>query len=42
MIPPAQAFIAERMGATVRTVATSHTPFIAPPADVAEIIAFAR
>ena len=43
MIPrPAQAFMAERMGATVRTVAASHAPFMARPVDVAEIIALAR
>jgi hypothetical protein len=40
--PPAQAFMAERMGATVRTVAASHAPFMARPVDVAEIIALAR
>jgi pimeloyl-ACP methyl ester carboxylesterase len=42
MIPsPAQAFMAERMGATVRSVASSHCPFMAHPAEVAEIIALA-
>jgi pimeloyl-ACP methyl ester carboxylesterase len=43
MIPlPAQAFMAERMGATIRTVAASHAPFMTRPVDVAEIIALAR
>ena len=42
MIPPsAQAFMAERMGATVRSVAASHAPFMAHPSDVADIIALA-
>jgi pimeloyl-ACP methyl ester carboxylesterase len=36
--PPAQAFMAERMSATVRTVAASHAVFMAHPHDVAEII----
>ena len=39
--PPAQAFMAERMGATVRSVASSHAPFMAHPVEVAEIIALA-
>ena len=39
--PPAQALMAERMRATVRSVASSHAPFMAHPADVAEIIALA-
>ena len=39
--PPAQRFMAERMGARVRTVASSHAPFMAHPAVVAEIIALA-
>jgi pimeloyl-ACP methyl ester carboxylesterase len=39
--PPAQAFMAERMGATVRSVASSHAPFMAHPAEVADIIALA-
>ena len=39
--PPAQAFMAERMGATVRTVAASHAVFMAHPGDVAEIIGLA-
>lgn len=42
MIPPAaQAFMAERMGATVRSVASSHAPFMAHATEVAEIIALA-
>jgi len=36
-LPPAQAFM-ERMGATVRTVAARHAPFISRPVDVAKII----
>ena len=39
--PPAQAFMAKRMGATMRSVASSHAPFMAHPAEVAEIIALA-
>jgi len=39
--PPAQAFMAERMGAAVRSVASSHAPFMARPVEVAEIIALA-
>ncbi len=39
--PPAQAFMAGRMGATVRSVAASHAPFMAHPAEVAEIITLA-
>lgn len=39
--PPAQAFMSQRMGATVRSVAASHAPFMARPAEVAEIIALA-
>jgi hypothetical protein len=43
MIPsPAQAFMAERISATVCTVAASHAPIMARPVDVAEIIALAR
>jgi hypothetical protein len=34
--------MAERMGATVRTVAARHAPFMARPVDVTEIIALAR
>lgn len=36
--PPAQAFMAGRMGATVRSVASSHAPFMSRPQDVADII----
>lgn len=36
--PPAQAFLAQRMGATVRSVAASHAVFMAHPGEVAEII----
>ncbi len=39
--PPAQAFLAQRMGATVRSVAASHAPFMSKPAEVAEIVALA-
>lgn len=39
--PPAQAFMAARMGATVRTVASSHCPFVAHPSEVAGIIELA-
>lgn len=39
--PPAQEFMAKRMNATVKTVASSHSPFMAKPAAVAEIIALA-
>lgn len=39
--PPAQAFLAERMGATVRSVAASHAVFMAHPREVAEIIGLA-
>jgi pimeloyl-ACP methyl ester carboxylesterase len=39
--PPAQGFMAERMGATVRTVAASHAVFMAHPVEVAEIIGLA-
>jgi pimeloyl-ACP methyl ester carboxylesterase len=39
--PPAQAFMAERMGATSRTVAASHAAFMAHPTEVADIIALA-
>jgi pimeloyl-ACP methyl ester carboxylesterase len=42
MIPPtAQGFMAERMGATVRSVAASHAVFMAHPEDVADIISLA-
>jgi len=36
--PPAQQFLAQRMGATVRSVASSHAPFMSRPKDVADII----
>jgi pimeloyl-ACP methyl ester carboxylesterase len=39
--PPAQAFMAERMGATVHKVAASHAVFMAHPAEVADIIGLA-
>jgi pimeloyl-ACP methyl ester carboxylesterase len=39
--PPAQGFLAERMGATVRTVAASHAVFMAHPQTVADIIELA-
>ena len=40
MIPaPAQQAMAERMKATVRSVASSHAPFMSHPGDVASIIA---
>ena len=39
--PPAQAFMARRMGATVRSVAASHAVFMAHPTEVADIIALA-
>jgi pimeloyl-ACP methyl ester carboxylesterase len=39
--PPAQEFLAKRMNATVRKVASSHCPFKSKPEDVANIIALA-
>jgi pimeloyl-ACP methyl ester carboxylesterase len=39
--PPAQALMATRMGATVRSVAASHAVFMAHPEAVAEIIGLA-
>ncbi len=39
--PPAQGFMAERMGATVRSVAASHAVFMAHPHEVADIIGLA-
>ena len=39
--PPAQEFMAGRMGGTVRSVASSHAPFMSRPQDVAAIIAAA-
>jgi len=39
--PPAQEFMAKRMNATVRSVASSHAAFISKPAAVAEIVTLA-
>ncbi len=39
--PPAQEFLAKRMNATVRSVASSHCPFMSHPDAVADIIALA-
>jgi pimeloyl-ACP methyl ester carboxylesterase len=39
--PPAQEFMAKRMGATVRSVHSSHAPFMSKPQAVADIIALA-
>ncbi len=39
--PPAQQFLAQRMNATVRSVAASHAVFMAKPQEVADIIALA-
>jgi pimeloyl-ACP methyl ester carboxylesterase len=39
--PPAQGFMAARMGATLRSVAASHAVFMAHPEAVAEIIGLA-
>jgi pimeloyl-ACP methyl ester carboxylesterase len=39
--PPAQQFLATRMNATVRSVASSHCPFMSHPHEVADIIALA-
>jgi pimeloyl-ACP methyl ester carboxylesterase len=39
--PPAQGFMADRMGATVRSVAASHAVFMAHPNEVADIISLA-
>ncbi len=39
--PPAQEFMAKRMGATVQSVAASHAAFMARPAEVAAIIELA-
>jgi pimeloyl-ACP methyl ester carboxylesterase len=39
--PPAQEFMAKRMGATVKSVAASHASFVAHPHEVADIIALA-
>jgi pimeloyl-ACP methyl ester carboxylesterase len=39
--PPAQEFMAKRMNATVRSVASSHCPFVSHPEAVADIIMLA-
>lgn len=39
--PPAQEFLAKRMIATVRSVPSSHAPFMSRPQEVADIIALA-
>jgi pimeloyl-ACP methyl ester carboxylesterase len=39
--PPAQEFLAKRMNATVRSVPSSHCPFVSHPQAVADIIALA-
>ncbi len=39
--PPAQEFLAKRMGATVRSVPSSHAAFMSRPQEVADIIALA-
>ncbi len=39
--PPAQEFMSKRMNATVRSVASSHCPFISHPEAVADIISLA-
>jgi pimeloyl-ACP methyl ester carboxylesterase len=39
--PPAQEFLAKRMNATVRSVPSSHCPFMSHPQEVADIIALA-
>ncbi len=39
--PPAQQFMAKRMSATVKSVASSHSPFVSHPETVADIIALA-
>ncbi len=39
--PPAQEFLAKRMGATVRSVPASHASFVSHPREVADIIALA-
>ena len=39
--PPAQEFMAQRMGATVRSVASSHCPFVSHPEAVADLIVLA-
>jgi pimeloyl-ACP methyl ester carboxylesterase len=39
--PPAQEFMAKRMNAIVRSVPSSHCPFVSHPQNVADIIALA-
>jgi pimeloyl-ACP methyl ester carboxylesterase len=39
--PPAQEFLAKRMKAKVRSVASSHSPFMSHPQEVADIVALA-
>jgi pimeloyl-ACP methyl ester carboxylesterase len=39
--PPAQEFLSKRMNATVRSVPSSHCPFMSHPQEVADIIALA-
>jgi pimeloyl-ACP methyl ester carboxylesterase len=39
--PPAQEFMAKRMNATVRSVPSSHCPFVSHPQNVVDIIALA-
>jgi pimeloyl-ACP methyl ester carboxylesterase len=39
--PPAQEFMAKRMGATVKSVSSSHAPFMSKPEAVADIVAVA-
>jgi pimeloyl-ACP methyl ester carboxylesterase len=39
--PPAQEFLAKRMNATIRSVPSSHCPFMSHPQEVADIIALA-
>jgi pimeloyl-ACP methyl ester carboxylesterase len=39
--PPAQEFMAKRMGATVKSVSSSHAPFMSKPEAVANIVAVA-
>jgi len=42
MIPPlAEEFMAKRMGAKVRTTASSHASLVSHPKDVTELIALA-
>ncbi len=39
--PPAQEFMAKRMGATVQSVAASHASFVSHPQEVADVIGLA-